>query len=90
MLTITANAFLHHMVRNLVGALVYVGTGRQPVAWVGELLAARRRALGAPTFSPAGLYLAGVAYDAAFGLPVPTADPLAPWAGLAAQAGPQR
>jgi len=79
-LTIVANAFLHHMVRNLVGALVHVGTGRRPPDWVAELLAARRRALGAPTFSPAGLYLAGVEYDPAFGLPAPTSDPLAPWA----------
>jgi tRNA pseudouridine38-40 synthase len=77
-LTLTANAFLHHMVRNIVGALVYVGTGRQPPAWIAELLAARRRALAAPTFSPAGLYLAGVEYDPAFGLPDDTPDPLAP------------
>jgi tRNA pseudouridine38-40 synthase len=76
-LTVTANAFLHHMVRNLVGALVYVGTGRQPAAWIGDLLAARRRALAAPTFSAAGLYLAGVEYDPAFGLPSQTRDPLA-------------
>jgi tRNA pseudouridine38-40 synthase len=89
-LTITANAFLHHMVRNVVGALVHVGIGRRPVAWIGELLAARRRALGAPTFSPAGLYLAGVEYDAAFGLPVPTTDPLAPWAASSGAAGEPR
>jgi tRNA pseudouridine38-40 synthase len=84
-LTLVANAFLHHMVRNIVGALVYVGTGRQAPGWLAELLAARRRALAAPTFSPAGLYLAGVDYDAALGLPthvldplLPAADPLAP------------
>jgi tRNA pseudouridine38-40 synthase len=64
-----ANAFLHHMVRNLVGALVYVGMGRQPVSWLAQLLAARDRRLGAPTFSPDGLYLVGVEYDAAWGLP---------------------
>lgn len=64
-----ASAFLHHMVRNLVGALVYIGMGRQPVAWLAELLAARDRRRGAPTFSPAGLYLAGVEYDARWGLP---------------------
>ncbi|RPH40876.1 MAG: tRNA pseudouridine(38-40) synthase TruA [Burkholderiales bacterium] len=75
-LTLTANAFLHHMVRNIVGSLVYVGTGRQPAAWIGELLAARRRALGAPTFSASGLYLAGVDYDPAFGLPSEISDPL--------------
>jgi tRNA pseudouridine38-40 synthase len=77
-LVVSANAFLHHMVRNLVGALVWVGTGRQSPQWIGELLAARRRALGAPTFSPAGLYLAGVEYDPALGLPADALDPLAP------------
>lgn len=75
--TVTANAFLHHMVRNLVGALVWVGIGRQAPAWVGELLAARRRSLGAPTFAAAGLYLAGVEYDPAYGLPADALDPLA-------------
>lgn len=64
-----ANAFLHHMVRNIVGALVYVGTGRQPREWLAELLAARDRRLAAPTFSPAGLYLTGVEYDRQWGLP---------------------
>lgn len=64
-----ANAFLHHMVRNLVGALVYVGMGRQPAAWLGELLAACDRRLGAPTFAPDGLYLVGVDYGAEWGLP---------------------
>lgn len=64
-----ANAFLHHMVRNLVGALVYVGLGRQPAGWVKELLAARDRRLAAPTISAAGLYLTAVDYDAAFQLP---------------------
>jgi tRNA pseudouridine38-40 synthase len=78
-LTLTANAFLHHMVRNIVGALVQVGVGRQPPAWLAGLLAARRRALGAPTFAPQGLYLCGVEYDPALGLPPPDADPVAPW-----------
>jgi tRNA pseudouridine38-40 synthase len=63
------NAFLHHMVRNLVGALVYVGMGRQSPEWFAELLAARDRRLGAPTYAPDGLYLSGVEYDAAWGLP---------------------
>ena len=57
-----ANAFLHHMVRNIVGALVWVGIGRRPEAWVGELLEGRDRSLGAPTFAPQGLYLTGVEY----------------------------
>jgi tRNA pseudouridine38-40 synthase len=75
-LTLSANAFLHHMVRNIVGSLVYVGTGRQPAAWVAELLAARRRARGAPTVTPAGLYQAGVANDPVVGLPTDAPDPL--------------
>ncbi len=66
-----ANAFLHHQIRNMVGALVWVGLGRRPPEWVGEVLASRDRAQGAATFSPDGLYLAGVRYDAAFGLPDP-------------------
>ncbi len=65
----TANAFLHHMIRNVVGSLVYVGAGRQPVEWIAELLAARDRTKAAPTFAPDGLYLAGVAYDPLFLLP---------------------
>jgi tRNA pseudouridine38-40 synthase len=75
--TLTANAFLHHMVRNIVSALVYVGTGRQPPEWVAALLAQRDRSLGAPTFSAAGLYFAGVEYDAGLDLPAGVQDPLA-------------
>ena len=62
-------AFLHHMVRNLVGALVYVGMGRETPAWFAGLLAVRDRRLGAPTFAPDGLYLTGVEYDAKWALP---------------------
>lgn len=64
-----ANAFLHHMVRNLVGCLVAVGAGRRPVAWMREVLEARDRTRAAPTFAPQGLYLARIDYDARFGLP---------------------
>jgi tRNA pseudouridine38-40 synthase len=64
-----ANAYLHHMVRNIVGALVYVGKGRHPPEWIGEVLRGRDRALAAPTFDAAGLYLTRVVYDAAWGLP---------------------
>jgi tRNA pseudouridine38-40 synthase len=74
--TFEANAFLHHMVRNLVGALVYVGAARQAPAWMGELLEARDRTLCAPTFAPDGLYLSGIAYDRAFGLPAFRPNPL--------------
>jgi tRNA pseudouridine38-40 synthase len=58
-----ASAFLQHMVRNLVGALVYVGKGAHPPVWLGELLAGRDRARAAPTFEACGLYFAGVDYD---------------------------
>lgn len=64
-----ANAFLHHMVRNIVGALVYVGKGKHAPAWLAELLQARDRKLAAPTFAPDGLYLSGVEYEAQWGIP---------------------
>jgi tRNA pseudouridine38-40 synthase len=67
--TFRANAFLHHMIRNIVGALVYVGAGRQPPGWVAELMALKDRRHAAPTFMPDGLYLAAVEYDPAIGLP---------------------
>lgn len=70
-----ANAFLQHMVRNLVGTLVYVGKGTYRPEWVAELLAGRDRAAAAPTFDSAGLYLARVDYDAAWGLPGARAMP---------------
>jgi tRNA pseudouridine38-40 synthase len=66
---IRANAFLHHMVRNLVGTLVYIGKGKHEPAWAGQVLESRDRAQGAPTFDAAGLYLASVLYDRAWGLP---------------------
>ncbi|NYT85877.1 tRNA pseudouridine(38-40) synthase TruA [Pollutimonas harenae] len=64
-----ANAFLHHMIRNLMGALLYVGQGKQEPDWMDELLAQRDRRRAAPTFSPAGLYLSGVEYPDEHGLP---------------------
>ena len=75
---ICANAFLHHMVRNLVGALVSVGTGRQPASWVLEVLAGRDRTRAAPTFAPGGLYLTRVEYDRTLDLPT-GADVSMPW-----------
>lgn len=65
-----ANAFLHHMVRNIMGALLYVGQGRKTPQWLDELLVLRDRRLSAPTFSSAGLYLAQVRYPDEFALPV--------------------
>lgn len=64
-----ADAFLHHMVRNLVGALVYVGKGAYEPAWISSLLAERDRRRAPPTFMPDGLYLTGVTYPLHFGLP---------------------
>ena len=64
-----ANAFLHHMVRNIVGTLVYVGKGRHPAGWAAEVLASRDRALAAPTFAAEGLYLEKVEYEAHWDLP---------------------
>jgi tRNA pseudouridine38-40 synthase len=64
-----ADAFLQHMVRNIVGSLIYIGSGRRPPEWLDELLQSRDRTRAAPTFSPAGLYLAAVEYDAAWALP---------------------
>lgn len=64
-----ANAWLQHMVRNIVGMLVYVGAGKQPPSWAGELLGSRDRSRAAPTFAAEGLYLAEVEYEAQWGLP---------------------
>jgi tRNA pseudouridine38-40 synthase len=66
---IAANAFLHHMVRNIVGCLVYVGKGRHEPAWLAEVLAGRDRSKAAPTLDPAGLYLVRVDYEAKWNLP---------------------
>jgi tRNA pseudouridine38-40 synthase len=64
-----ASAFLHHMVRNIVGCLVAVGRGRYEPGWMQELLAARDRDAAAPTFGPDGLYFLGPYYDPSLGLP---------------------
>jgi tRNA pseudouridine38-40 synthase len=70
-----ANAFLHHMIRNIVGALVYIGAAKQPTDWLNTLLMQRDRTLAAPTFSPEGLYLAGIEYDPRFQIPEQFVDP---------------
>ena len=72
-----ANAFLHHMVRNIVGCMIYVGKGKHPPEWIEILLKGRKRSDAAPTFPAAGLYLAGVAYDAKWKLPGFVEPPLA-------------
>lgn len=63
-----ADAFLHHMVRNIVGSLVQIGKGRRPPEWIAQVLQSRDRSLAAATFAPDGLYLNGVDYDARWGL----------------------
>jgi tRNA pseudouridine38-40 synthase len=72
-----ADAFLHHMVRNIVGCLVKIGDGARAPAWMKQVLDSRDRMQAAPTFAPEGLYLAAVEYDPAWGLPAPRAH--LPW-----------
>lgn len=64
-----ANAFLHHMIRNIMGCLVQIGQGKKPPEWMAEVLAARNRKVAAPTFSPDGLYFLGPRYDPQWGMP---------------------
>jgi len=64
-----ANAFLHHMIRNLMGCLITVGQHKQPPDWLKEVLLACDRNAAAPTFSPHGLYFLGPRYAAHWGLP---------------------
>lgn len=63
------NAFLHHMIRNIMGCLLYIGQGSQPVSWMQQVLDARSRDAAAPTFSPHGLYFLGPVYPAHWGVP---------------------
>jgi len=71
-----ASAFLHHMVRNIMGCLIAVGSGRRTPHWLPEVLAARDRDAAAPTFAAAGLYFVGPYYDARWAIPaqVPSSD----------------
>ncbi|MDO8903428.1 tRNA pseudouridine(38-40) synthase TruA [Hydrogenophaga sp.] len=68
-----ASAFLHHMIRNIMGCLVAIGTGSRPASWMNEVLEAKCREVAAPTFAPDGLYFVGPRYDPALNLPVHTA-----------------
>lgn len=70
----SANAFLHHQVRNMIGALIYVGKGAHPPIYLKELLQTRDRTLSPPTFSPYGLYLTEVVYAQQWNLPIHTVD----------------
>ncbi len=69
-----ANAFLHHMVRNLIGCFVAIGRGKHPALWMAELLEARDRKRTAPTCMPDGLYLAEVGYSEDFAVPAPPGE----------------
>lgn len=73
---IKANAFVHHMVRNIAGSLMEIGCGNQPLTWMAELLEARERALAAATAKAAGLYLVAVDYPERFDLPRTPMGPL--------------
>lgn len=64
-----ASAFLHHMIRNIMGCLIVIGQGKKPPGWMAEVVAARSRDAAAPTFMPDGLYFLGPRYDAHWGLP---------------------
>jgi tRNA pseudouridine38-40 synthase len=64
-----ANAFLHHMIRNIMGCLLLVGQGQHPPGWISDVLGARDRDAAAPTFPPDGLYFLGPVYEAHWGLP---------------------
>ena len=74
-LDLEANGFLHHMVRNIAGVLMAIGSGEQDVAWSAEVLARRDRTLGGVTAPACGLYLVGVQYPPDFGLPVLSPPP---------------
>ena len=76
--TLRASAFLHHMVRNIVGSLVYIGIGRKQPDWMREVLQACSRDAAAPTFMPDGLYFAKIEYDPKWKLPQEASAPL-PW-----------
>ncbi len=66
---VQANAFLHHMVRNIVGSLILVGAGEKPVSWIGDVLAVRDRNQAGPTAPPQGLVFVGPLYPGNWQLP---------------------
>jgi len=68
---IEANAFLHHMVRNIAGVLMTIGCGEQDIDWSRQVLLGKDRKLGGITAVPHGLYLTDVEYDASFAIPKP-------------------
>lgn len=74
-LDISANAFLHHMVRNIAGVLMAIGAGEQPINWARQVLEGRDRTLGGVTAPAEGLYMVAVDYPEGFGLPAPPPAP---------------
>ncbi|MCL1113628.1 MULTISPECIES: tRNA pseudouridine(38-40) synthase TruA [Shewanella] len=76
MVDIQANAFLHHMVRNIVGSLLEVGLGNKPIEWMSELLAIKDRNQAAATAKPNGLYLVDVTYPEQYNIPKLALGPL--------------
>jgi tRNA pseudouridine38-40 synthase len=94
-IAVTANAFLHHMVRNIAGVLIAIGQGEQSPDWAAEVLASRDRTRGGVTAPPEGLYMWSIDYPAVFGLPVAAGSAMmttplanAPSASAAAAAAP--
>ena len=77
-LDVHANAFLHHMVRNIAGLLIAIGQGKRERGWVAEVLQARDRRSSGITAPAGGLYFVGVDYDPAFGLPASLPEAVAP------------
>lgn len=75
-LDIEANAFLHHMVRNIAGVLMAIGQGKQPTAWSRQVLETRDRTLGGVTAPPDGLYLTRVQYPQRYAIPAPVDEGL--------------
>ena len=65
----SANGFLHHQIRNMMGAILYIGKGNYPSNYIEELLLSKDRTKSPPTFSPDGLYLSGVDYDVRYAFP---------------------
>ncbi len=76
LIDITANAFLHHMVRNIAGVLMTIGEGKQPAEWALDVLKAKDRTVASATAHPHGLYLVHVDYPSIYGLPSFTGLPL--------------
>ncbi|MBB1270336.1 tRNA pseudouridine(38-40) synthase TruA [Shewanella sp. SR44-3] len=76
MVDIKANAFLHHMVRNIVGSLLEIGLGNRPLNWISELIAVKDRRQAAATAKPNGLYLVDVTYPEEFAIPKLALGPL--------------